>query len=442
MQSLSSNTQLQTSKRETETNNGYRTQLRNVAIMINESSHRSLFIFTTKNPIRRCASAIINWNPFEYMVLMTIIANCVVLAMEDHLPAGDKTPLSKSLEDTEIYFLGIFCCEALMKIIALGFVLHRGSYLRSAWNFIDFIVVVTGLVTHFISGTGSVDLRTLRAVRVLRPLKLVSGIPSLQVVLKTILKAMTPICQIGLLVLFAIIIFAIVGLEFYSGVFHYTCFYLESDEMDLGDLQSPVPCSPTASASSGANICRHGISECRPYWTGPNFGITNFDNIGFSMLTVFQCITMEGWTSILYWTNDAIGSYFNWIYFVPLIVIGSLFMLNLVLGVLSGEFAKERERVENRRAFLKMRRQQQIEREYINYLEWISKAEDAILEEERTTELQRRTILEARKYALRKSINRGKYRGSSDDDDDDIGMLLLLFGYILTCRDHNPFYYS
>ncbi len=35
-------------------------------------------------------------------------------------------------------------------------------------------------------------------------------------------------------------------------------------------------------------------------------------------------------------TNDAMGSYFNWVYFVPLIVIGSFFMLNLVLGVLSG----------------------------------------------------------------------------------------------------------
>ena len=35
-------------------------------------------------------------------------------------------------------------------------------------------------------------------------------------------------------------------------------------------------------------------------------------------------------------TDDALGSLFNWIYFVPLIVIGSFFMLNLVLGVLSG----------------------------------------------------------------------------------------------------------
>lgn len=35
-------------------------------------------------------------------------------------------------------------------------------------------------------------------------------------------------------------------------------------------------------------------------------------------------------------TNDAAGNTWNWLYFIPLIIIGSFFMLNLVLGVLSG----------------------------------------------------------------------------------------------------------
>lgn len=49
----------------------------------------------------------------------------------------------------------------------------------------------------------------------------------LQVVLKSIIKAMAPLLQIGLLVLFAIVIFAIIGLEFYSGVLHKTCYSIE-----------------------------------------------------------------------------------------------------------------------------------------------------------------------------------------------------------------------
>ena len=35
--------------------------------------------------------------PFEYAVLLTIIANCIVLALEEHLPGGDKTPLARKL---------------------------------------------------------------------------------------------------------------------------------------------------------------------------------------------------------------------------------------------------------------------------------------------------------------------------------------------------------
>jgi len=54
-------------------------------------------------------------------------------------------------------------------------------------------------------------------------MNLISG---LQVVLKSIIKAMAPLLQIGLLVLFAIVIFAIIGLEFYSGLLHRTCYSL------------------------------------------------------------------------------------------------------------------------------------------------------------------------------------------------------------------------
>uniref|UniRef100_A0AAX7SUG7 Voltage-dependent calcium channel alpha-1 subunit IQ domain-containing protein n=1 Tax=Astatotilapia calliptera TaxID=8154 RepID=A0AAX7SUG7_ASTCA len=81
-------------------------------------------------------------------------------------------------------------------------------------------------------------------------------------------------------------------------------------------------------------------------------------------------------------TNDALGITWNWMYFIPLIIIGSFFVLNLVLGVLSGEFAKERERVENRRAFMKLRRQQQVERELNGYRAWIDRAEEVMLAEE------------------------------------------------------------
>uniref|UniRef100_A0A671VS64 Calcium voltage-gated channel subunit alpha1 E n=1 Tax=Sparus aurata TaxID=8175 RepID=A0A671VS64_SPAAU len=271
--------------------------------------------------------------------------------------------MAKRLEKTEPYFIGIFCFEAGIKLVALGFVFHKGSYLRNGWNVMDFIVVLSGiLATAGAHMNIPVDLRTLRAVRVLRPLKLVSGIPSLQIVLKSIMKAMIPLLQIGLLLFFAILMFAIIGLEFYSGKLHHTCL-------------------PSLAFACGVRKCPERY-DCNDTWIGPNDGITQFDNILFAVLTVFQCITMEGWTAVLYNTNDALGPTWNWIYFIPLIIIGSFFVLNLVLGVLSGEFAKERERVENRRAFMKLRRQQQVERELNGYRAWIDRAEEVMLAEE------------------------------------------------------------
>ncbi|MGH0135456.1 UNVERIFIED_CONTAM: hypothetical protein FKN15_036048 [Acipenser sinensis] len=47
-------------------------------------------------------------------------------------------------DDTEPYFIGIFCFEAGIKIIALGFAFHKGTYLRNGWNVMDFVVVLTG----------------------------------------------------------------------------------------------------------------------------------------------------------------------------------------------------------------------------------------------------------------------------------------------------------
>ncbi|XP_047188151.1 voltage-dependent R-type calcium channel subunit alpha-1E isoform X9 [Scophthalmus maximus] len=367
--------------------------------------NRSLFIFAENNVIRKYARRIIEWPPFEYMILATITANCVVLALEQHLPGEDKTPMAKRLEKTEPYFIGIFCFEAGIKLLALGFVFHKGSYLRNGWNVMDFIVVLSGiLATAGAHMNIPVDLRTLRAVRVLRPLKLVSGIPSLQIVLKSIMKAMIPLLQIGLLLFFAILMFAIIGLEFYSGKLHQTCL----PSVDIFDNETVD--SAELVFACGVRKCPEKY-DCNDTWIGPNDGITQFDNILFAVLTVFQCITMEGWTAVLYNTNDALGPMWNWIYFIPLIIIGSFFVLNLVLGVLSGEFAKERERVENRRAFMKLRRQQQVERELNGYRAWIDRAEEVMLAEENKN--SGRSPLDVLKRASKKT---GARRGAPGDD--------------------------
>uniref|UniRef100_A0A674IXX4 Voltage-dependent L-type calcium channel subunit alpha n=1 Tax=Terrapene triunguis TaxID=2587831 RepID=A0A674IXX4_9SAUR len=269
-----------------------------------------------------------------------------------------------------------------LKVIAYGLLFHPNAYLRNGWNLLDFIIVVVGLFSaileqatkadgvNSIGGKGAgFDVKALRAFRVLRPLRLVSGVPSLQVVLNSIIKAMVPLLHIALLVLFVIIIYAIIGLELFMGKMHKTCYFLQ------GGLPAEEEASPCAPQSAHGRQCQNG-TECKPGWEGPKHGITNFDNFAFAMLTVFQCITMEGWTDVLYWVNDAIGRDWPWIYFVTLIIIGSFFVLNLVLGVLSGEFSKEREKAKARGDFQKLREKQQLEEDLKGYLDWITQAED------------------------------------------------------------------
>ena len=98
------------------------------------------------------------------------------------------------------------------------------------------------------------------------------------------------------------------------------------------------------------------------------------------MMTVFQILTMEGWTELMYMTNDASNSSkgMNTAIFITMVVMGSLFMLNLVIGVLSGEFSKERENVENRKNFLLLREETAIERDLDGYLEWVKRGAEVI----------------------------------------------------------------
>ncbi|KAK2526413.1 hypothetical protein Q9233_008183 [Columba guinea] len=296
------------------------------------------------------------------------------------MPEDDTNVANSSLEKMEYAFLIFFAIEAMLKIIAYGFLFHTDAYLRNGWNVLDFSIVTLGLITMTLEqinakegegGKGGFDVKALRAFRVLRPLRLVSGVPSLQVVLNSIIKAMVPLLHIALLVLFMIIIYAIVGQELFKGRMHKTCYYLGTDVIATVPPEKPAPCT----SSGHGRHCTINGTECRSGWPGPNNGITHFDNFGFAMLTVYQCITMEGWTEVLYWVNDAMGNEWPWIYFVSLILLGSFFVLNLVLGVLSGEFTKEREKAKSRGTFQKLREKQQLEEDLKGYMDWITHAE-------------------------------------------------------------------
>ncbi|XP_069769184.1 voltage-dependent L-type calcium channel subunit alpha-1D-like [Narcine bancroftii] len=271
---------------------------------------RALYCLTLNNPFRQACISFVEWKPFDVLILLTIFANCVALAVHIPFPEDDSNNINHILEKVEYIFLIVFTVETMLKIIAYGLVMHPSSYVRNGWNLLDFIIVIVGLFSvtletmtqvpgqnHQQTGkAGGFDVKALRAFRVLRPLRLVSGVPSLQIVLNSIMKALVPLLHIALLVLFVIIIYAVIGLELFLGRLHKTCFYIGQDMIAE---EEPLPC---AFAGNGRQCTMNG-TECRGRWDGPNGGITNFDNFFFAMLTVFQCVTMEGWTDVLYWSS-------------------------------------------------------------------------------------------------------------------------------------------
>uniref|UniRef100_A0A4X2LTP7 Voltage-dependent L-type calcium channel subunit alpha n=1 Tax=Vombatus ursinus TaxID=29139 RepID=A0A4X2LTP7_VOMUR len=366
-----------------------------------QRSPRALFCLSLTNPVRRFCIAVVEWKPFDILILMTIFANCVALGVYVPFPEDDSNADNHNLEQVEYVFLVIFTVETALKIVAYGLVLHPSAYIRNGWNLLDFVIVVVGLfsvlleqgpprpgdVSHAAGKPGGFDVKALRAFRVLRPLRLVSGVPSLHIVLNSILKALVPLLHIALLVLFVIMIYAVIGLELFLGRMHKTCFI-----RDLEAEEDPAPC---AMPGSSGRQCLANHTECRGRWAGPNGGITNFDNFFFAMLTVFQCVTMEGWTDVLYWMQDAMGYELPWLYFVSLVIFGSFFVLNLVLGVLSGEFSKEREKAKARGDFQKLREKQQMEEDLRGYLEWLTQAEELGFRDREKAEAEGETEAEA-----------------------------------------------
>lgn len=69
----------------------------------------------------------------------------------------------------------------------------------------------------------------------------------------------------------------------------------------------------------------------------PNNGATNFDNFMYSLLVVFQSVTLEGWSETQRMLQLTY-SYYIFIYFLPLVFIGAFFLLNLTLAVINAKF--------------------------------------------------------------------------------------------------------
>ena len=109
--------------------------------------------------------------------MAVIFLNSLCLAIYDYSDREEIHPRNRFIVIAGFMFTIIFTIECVFKILALGFIIHYKAYLRDGWNWIDFVVVVTGLIEQI---PGVPSFRGLRTLRVLRPLRSINSIPSMK----------------------------------------------------------------------------------------------------------------------------------------------------------------------------------------------------------------------------------------------------------------------
>lgn len=230
----------------------------------------SLFVFDEGSVVRHAAVWLATWKWLDRVMLCIIVVNSCVLAAQDFSPravipatwepdpgASFRNRLAVELEP---YFLAAFAVEAIVKIVAMGFVLDDGAYLRDQWNWLDFAVVVAGWVSpftrprrlhcaplcpppvrctprisaHALCGRASVvccarwpgcpgrfvdvsiggpKLSVLRAARTLRPLRTITFIPKLRAVVTTLLKSLPQLINVFIVMWFIFLLFSVFGVQ-------------------------------------------------------------------------------------------------------------------------------------------------------------------------------------------------------------------------------------
>ncbi|XP_035812465.2 voltage-dependent T-type calcium channel subunit alpha-1I-like isoform X1 [Amphiprion ocellaris] len=341
-----------------------------------------LALTQTSPPRSWCLRAVCHpW--FERVSILAILLNCVTLGMFQ--PCGHTPFLLQALDDGIFVF---FAGEMLVKMVALG-VIGQSGYLGDTWNRLDFFIVIVGMLEYSLDGH-NVSLSAIRTVRVLRPLRAINRVPSMRILVTLLLDTLPMLGNVLALCFFVFFIFGIVGVQLWAGLLRNRCFMGEDVKMKynisfLNSYYRPdgtddhpficsterengmLRCSDVPRRRVGGTYCSlgaedthpemglHGTepvpcvnwyqyyNECRAGEVNPHKGAINFDNIGYAWIAIFQVITLEGWVDIMYYVMDA-HSFYNFIYFIFLIIVGSFFMINLCLVVIATQFSETKQR--------------------------------------------------------------------------------------------------
>ena len=269
---------------------------------------------------------LVYWEWFDRILLCLIMINCIFLALDS--PTASPQ-LKRVLMDVDTVFVILYTIEMVIKLIGLGVVRQADSYFRSYWNWLDFIVVIEGLVSLiWLSGGSSISI--LRFVRAFRPLRTVKHLQGLKLITSALFRSIPMLLSTFVVIVFYLFIFGIVGVELFRGVLRQQCV----DEATGEPLGLERPCG-------GEFECPAG-STCKKLDYNINGEYNNFDTFPEALNVISESITLEGWSSMMYLIQDAAGAE-AWIYFVALVLFGAFILVNLLLAVVMARFREASE---------------------------------------------------------------------------------------------------
>uniref|UniRef100_A0A8I3QMG7 Sodium channel protein n=1 Tax=Canis lupus familiaris TaxID=9615 RepID=A0A8I3QMG7_CANLF len=308
------------------------------------SAKRALFILGPFNPIRSLAIKISVHSLFSMFIICTVIINCVFMAT-----AHGKDKNNTDTDNAEYVFTGIYIFEALIKILARGFILDEFSFLRDPWNWLDSIVIVTAFVSYSPNTilNNSISMSSLRTFRVFRALKAISVVSGLKVIVGALLRSVKKLVDVMILTLFCLSIFALVGQQLFMGSLNQRC--IKASCTDINKLSDS--CFEKKNSSEfrmcgiwmGESACSEGF-QCNHTKRNPDYNYTNFDNFGWSFLAMFRLMTQDSWEKLYQQTLRASGL-FSVFFFVVVIFLGSFYLINLTLAVVTMAYEEQNRNV-------------------------------------------------------------------------------------------------
>ena len=183
---------------------------------------QSFYIFPKENKFRLFCYKAHKTALWDEVVMILIGLSSAKLAFDSYTINYEKTnPIIVYSELLDSAFNYLFIIEMCVKLVATGIIMDEGSYLRDEWNQLDFFIVMASVVDMALASYNIGFVKIMRALRVLRPLRMIAHNPELKMIINALLNSMGSIMNVLIVIAVVYVIFAIIGVNLFSGKFYY-----------------------------------------------------------------------------------------------------------------------------------------------------------------------------------------------------------------------------